>query len=554
MLRKVVLGLAVTAVLAAGMVVFRQRSAGVHPALSGADDPARSDDLLADLPNLDPTTWVRRHLPEATSPGFNLMLYRRRVPMIIDMNGRIVHGWPEVHAVGRVRLNRDGRLAVIGTDNLVKEYDWEGNLTWQHRMPGKDDFPHHDLIQLANDNYLIVVRDARTYGDYLQEVERGGSVVWEWRSFDHRQVFPDWKPKSKDPTHVNSVYELPPNPWFDSGDERFRPGNILVSARTLDTIFIIDRAAGEVVWQYTGDLDFQHEASMIGEGMPGEGLILVFDNGFHSRDRYRRSIVQAIDPTTNEVVWDYRSQYLFSSVGGTAHILPGGNKLICSSQGGRAFELSAEGDIVWEWTPPFLPMRLERLSYDHCPQLAELSVADPIEVRPMDDRPFVDIDLYKLGLVNDTERRDVGGRERRVMSWNTGCRELVIPPDATLKVDFGIDEAHLRRRSVTGRFRLTIASEGPPETLLDVTMDSASDRLWRRHRFSLDELAYQSVEMCIATDADGEIADLGPFVAWGVPVISSSTQRPTLKAREERITDQERKLREQQLEALGYVN
>jgi len=554
MLKKVVLGLVVAAVLVAGMVVLRQRSVSVHPAVSGADDPAWSDDLLADLPNLDPTTWVRRHLPEATSPGFNLVLYRRRVPMIIDMNGRIVHSWPGARAVGRVRLNRDGRLAVISTDNLVKEYDWEGNLTWQHRLPGKGDFPHHDLIQLGNDNYLIVVRDGATYADYLQEVDPDLGVVWEWRSFDHRQVFPDWKPKSEDPTHFNSVAELPPNRWYDSGDERFRPGNILVSARTLDTIFIIDRTSGEVAWQYTGDLDFQHEATMIGEGMPGEGLILVFDNGFHSRDRYRRSIVQAIDPNTNEVVWDYGSEYLFSSVGGTAHILPGGNRLICSSQGGRAFEVTPDGDIVWEWTPPFLPMRLERVSYDHCPQLAEMSVADPIEVRPTDDRPFVDIDLYKLGLVNDTERRDVGGKERRVMSWNTGCRKLVIPPDATLKVDFGIDEAQLRRRSVTGRFRLTIASGGPPETLLDVMMDSASDKLWRRQTFALDELAYHGVEMCIATDAEGEAEASVELFLWGVPVISSSTQRPTLKAREERITDQERKLRDQQLEALGYVN
>jgi len=554
MLKKVMLGLVVAAVMAAGMVALRQRSAGVHPAVSGAGDPARSDDLLADLKNLDPTTWVRRHLPEATSPGFNLVLYRRRVPMIIDMNGRIVHSWPEVRAVGRVRLSRDGRLAVISTDNLVKEYDWEGNLTWQHRLPGDGDFPHHDLIQLANDNHLIVARDAATYADYLQEVDPDLGVVWEWRSFNHRREFPDWRPKSKDPAHFNSVVELPPNHWYDSGDERFRPGNILVSARTLNTIFIIDRSSGEVVWQYTGDLDFQHEASMIADGMEGEGLILVFNNGFKNRNRYRRSIVQAIDPMTNEVVWDYGSQYFFSSVGGTAHILPGGNRLICSSQGGRAYELNAGGEIVWEWTPPFLPMRLERLSYDHCPQLAELSVADPIEVRPIDDRPFVDIDLYKLGLVNDTERRDVGGRERRVMSWNTGCRELVIPPDATLKVGFGIDETKLGRRSVTGRFRLTIASGGPPETLLDVMMDSASDNLWQRKTFPVDELAYQSVEMCLATDAEGEAEAPVELFLWGVPVISSSTQRPALKAREDRITDQERKLRDQQLEALGYVN
>jgi hypothetical protein len=476
------------------------------------------------------------------------------VPLILDMNGHIVHRWPEVRAVGRVRLTPDGRLVVIGTDNLVKEYDWDGRLTWQHQLSGSGDFPHHDLIQLVNGNYLIVARDAKTHADYLQEVDTEAGIVWEWRSFDHRQVFPDWNPNSKDPTHINSVHELPSNRWFDSGDERFRPGNILVSARTIDTIFIIDRSNGEVVWQYTGGLDYQHEASMIARGLPEEGLILVFDNGFHSRDRYRRSIVRTIDPTTNGVVRNFESQYLFSSVGGTAHMLPGGNMLICSSQGGRAFEVDAGGDIVWEWTPPFLPMRLERLSYDHCPQLAELPVADAVEIRPTDDRPFIDIDLYKLGLVNDTERRDVAGRVRRVMSWNNGCRELVIPPDATLNVQFGLDESQLSGRAGAVRFRLTIESQGPAEILLDEKVDSASSPRWRKEVFSLSGLAYENIEMCIATEGEGDLVDLGSLAVWNQPIISSATQRPTLKPREERITEEERKLRDQQLEALGYVN
>jgi len=555
MVRRVALWLVLAALVAAGLVILVQRSVEDRHAPSDVEKSARPDDLLADLTDLDPTTWIRRHLPEGTSPGFNLVLYRRRVPLIIDMNGRIVHAWPEVRAVGRVRLSRDGRLAVIGTDNLVKEYDWEGNLTWQYRLPGKGDFPHHDLIELANGNYLVVARDAKTHADYLQEVGPDRGVVWEWRSIDHHRVFPDWNPKSRDSTHINSVYELPANRWFDSGDERFRPGNILVSARTLDTIFIIDRISDEIVWQYTGDLDYQHEANMIGEGDHREGLVLVFNNGFHSRDRYRRSIVQAIDPITKEVMWDYGSEYLFSSVGGTAHTLPGGNLLVCSSQGARAFEVDSKGDIVWEWTPPFLPMRLERLSYDHCPQLARLPIPEAVEVSPNDDRPFIDIDLYKLGLVNDTERRDINGRDRKVMSWNTGCRKLVIPPDATLKIDFGIDESLLGDQSVRARFHLTITIDGRPKTLLDETIDAVSDTLWQRKTFALDELAYKSVEMCIAIDdADGNGMDLEQIAVWGAPVISSSTQRPTLKATEERITAEERKLRDQQLEALGYVN
>ena len=59
------------------------------------------------------------------------------------------------------------------------------------------------------------------------------------------------------------MYELPPNRWFDAGDERFRPGNILVSARNLNAIFIIDKTSGEVVWRYSDGLDYQHEAIMV---------------------------------------------------------------------------------------------------------------------------------------------------------------------------------------------------------------------------------------------------------------------------------------------------
>ena len=50
--------------------------------------------------------------------------------------------------------------------------------------------------------------------------------------------FPDRDRRYPDPTHINSVFELTDNRWFDAGDGRFRPGNVLVSARNLNAIFI----------------------------------------------------------------------------------------------------------------------------------------------------------------------------------------------------------------------------------------------------------------------------------------------------------------------------
>ena len=120
------------------------------------------------------------------------------------------------------------------------------------RLPRAEDLPHHDFAKLANGNVLVLAQEVETRSDYLQEVDRRGRVVWEWWPRDHLdEHFPDRDRRYPDPTHTNSVFELPENRWFDAGDDRFRPGNILVSARNLNAIFIIERSTGEIVWTHT---------------------------------------------------------------------------------------------------------------------------------------------------------------------------------------------------------------------------------------------------------------------------------------------------------------
>ncbi len=553
--RRTAIFIAVAAVITIVLVLMRDQTERRREAeLVAIEEAIEPDERLLGLPDLDPTSWVRQYRPELSAGGYNLVLYGRRVPMIIDMNSRIVHMWPDVRAVARIRLNRDGTLAVIGTDNLIKEYDWEGTPRWFYRLPIDDDFPHHDLIWLANGNYLVLARHDETQTGYLQEVDRKGRVVWEWRSLDHIDDFPTWDRERKDPTHFNSIHELPPNPWFDGGDERFRPGNILVSARHLDMIFIIDKQSSEVVWKYSEGLDYQHEASMVPKGEPGAGRVLLFNNGRHDLHGYRRSLVQAIDPAANEVVWKYGSRFFFSSVAGTAQMLPGANIFIASSHGGRVFEITASGEIAWEWVPPYLPMRPERLPYDYCPQLAGLSRPVETEVRVRgDSRPFVDIDLYRFALPEDFTTRTVAGQPRRLLREDNDCRELLIPPGAAMWVEFGIDEERLHGRWIEAHFRLTVdAGDGPPETLLDRSLTPESKSPWRGRNLQLGRFAYKRVTICVATEAQGEMENPLDMVAWGNPRISSRVQRP-FKEEPVIITEQERRLRAQQLRALGYI-
>jgi hypothetical protein len=561
MLKRLLIVMAAAALVTAVTLHLRAR-AELKRALATvvAEDEEALDDLhldLEDLDGLDPQSWVRQYRPQASAGGYTLVLYERRVPMIIDMNGRVVHTWPRVRAVGRARLNRDGSLAVIGTDNLVKEYDWEGRLRWFHRLAVEGDFPHHDLIRLANGNYLVLARENRqTQTCYLEEVDRRRGVVWRWRSADHADDFPSWNIERNDPTHFNSIHELPPNRHFDAGDERFRPGNILVSARHLNTIFIVDRDNGDVVWQYSAGLDYQHEASMWAAGEAEDGVIVLFNNGRHNLNGYRRSLVQAVEPTTGEVVWQYGSRFFFSSIAGTVQTLPGGNYAVTSSHGGRIFELTPDKRIVWEWVPPYLPMRPERLASDHCPQLVSLDRPEEIEVGiGANTRPYIDIDLYSFALWEDYRTQTVAGHQRRLLREPNACRELLIPPGARMWVEFGIREERVKGRQLRANFQLSIRRQDEEAVvLLDRTLTPESESPWRGRWIRLAGYGYQPVHVCVSTEVSGETDNPYDMVAWSSPLVRSSVHHPYQDRDEHAVSERERKLREQQLRALGYVN
>jgi len=111
----------------------------------------------------------------------------------------------------------------------------------------------------------------------------------------------------------------------------------------------------------------QHHAHMIPAGLPGEGNILVLDNGGRSGyggsggyPRYIRKYSRVIEfnPLTLEVVWQYGAEggdeMFFSPNMGSAQRLPNGNTLITDGANGRVFEVTPDKDIVWEFIPPII--------------------------------------------------------------------------------------------------------------------------------------------------------------------------------------------------------
>lgn len=114
----------------------------------------------------------------------------------------------------------------------------------------------------------------------------------------------------------------------------------------------------------------QHSAHWIAEGLPGEGNMLVFNNGMRRPDgsyssadevelpvnddgTYQKEEYVAYEPF--EATWRYGSpeNSAFSSmlISGCQR-LPNGNTFICSGNQGILFEVTPVGDIVWQYKHP----------------------------------------------------------------------------------------------------------------------------------------------------------------------------------------------------------
>ena len=339
---------------------------------------------------------------------------------LIDIAGNPVNTWPHTGfpaemidpAVnggrkGHVLLQREPDTFF---NEAVVEMDWDGNVVWEwgDRAPGGKARQNHDLCRLANGNTMMIskreytvpeLHDAEFTDQPIYEVAPGGDIVWEWVPHRHldglgideeRRSVLFSKSKVRPRAYlfvVNDMQPLGPNRWYDGGDSRFHPDNVMIDSREGNFIAIVEKATGEIVWRMGPDYpaaydlsrrDFngecprpvdsisgQHDAHMIPPGLPGAGNVLVFDNDgpaglpqFYQKT-FPGSRILEIDPVAREIVWQYDASRsgmpfwaFYSSFISSARRLPNGNTLICEGMHGRFFQVTREGEIVWEFVNP----------------------------------------------------------------------------------------------------------------------------------------------------------------------------------------------------------
>ncbi len=335
---------------------------------------------------------VTVYKPDKFYKGYTLYNSRQREEAtLIDMKGYIVHRWsyPQGFTWHYTELLPNGHiLAIIKEDynnhigGILLELDWESNLVWKMNIAC-----HHDFATLDNGNILVLCReyvnnDAIYPGilksDCYLEVTPDKKIVWEWHADQHALELKDfvditfpirrpllrrntnkYPPNPYDWAHTNTVEVLPDNPLAEK-DKRFKKGNIIFSMRNIDTIGIIDRESGKVIWAWgPGVLDKQHIPTLL-----ENGNILIYDNGSGRRN----TKILELDPLKEKIVWEYKAnppESFFSNTQGSSQRLPNGNTFIADSNNGRLFEVTPDGEIVWEYMNPDLhsngkPMALYR--------------------------------------------------------------------------------------------------------------------------------------------------------------------------------------------------
>lgn len=306
--------------------------------------------------------------------------------LLIDMNGREVQLWaglggfpnkilPGGYVMGTTGT-RPGKKAYQDQIDLV-QVDWDGNIVWKfdktELIADGDKDPvymarqHHDyqregstvgyyypggepktdsgntLILTHENLYNHDISDKRLIDDKIIEVDWEGNILWSWRASDHfDQLGFDEAAKNAlfrnpclqgeaggDWMHINSMSVLGENKWYDQGDERFHPDNLIIDARNANILAIISKETGDIVWRVGPDFNEneatkklgwiigQHHLHLIPKGLPGEGNLLVFDNGGeggygtpnpgaltgvnNARRDYSR--VLEFNPITLEIVW-----------------------------------------------------------------------------------------------------------------------------------------------------------------------------------------------------------------------------------------------------------
>ncbi|MBN1280391.1 MAG: aryl-sulfate sulfotransferase [Candidatus Thermoplasmatota archaeon] len=337
-----------------------------------------------------------------------------------------------VRWLGEGTILRSIRVGASGTGGAgggVQKVLWDGTITWDFRYNNDGVLSHHDILPLPNGNVLMIAWEIKTrqeainqgripeywaynslWPDHVIEVQptgiTSGEIVWEWHVWDHLiQDYDSEKPNygvvADHPELININYGGSGYDWLHTNSIDYNEAldQILLSVNSFNEIWVIDHSTttqeaaghsggnsgkgGDLLYRWGNPQAYnrgepvdqqlfgQHDATWIDPGLPGEGHILIFNNGVNRPGTHYSSVDEIIPPVDQNgsyalaagsaygpetYTWRYTGTPVTSfyalRVSGAERLL-NGNTLICDGFHGTFFEVTPAGSTVWQYINPY---------------------------------------------------------------------------------------------------------------------------------------------------------------------------------------------------------
>ena len=360
---------------------------------------------------------------------------------LLDTNGNIVKSWtfPSTAKTGYSTYMLPGgtllrTVARMGNSfqggpicGEVQKVDWNGNVVWDYIYSTANYCSHHDVCAMPNGNVLLIAYERKTaaeasaagcsqsieiWPDKIVEVQptgaTTGTVVWEWRAWDHlvqnvNSSKANYYPSIVDHPELLNINYNTQKDWMHMNGVDYNPilDQIAFSSHNLNEWYIIDHSTttaeaashsggnsgkgGDILYRWghpvnysatgTSILNVTHDAHWIPEGVPNTGRLVGFNNRGVSNNQ---SSVDQID--IPRVGYNYShtagTAYLpstytsrlacngYSSNMGNSQQLPNGNQLVCVATSGLIYEVDPAGVTIW--SKQLLGSVPQSFRYDTC--------------------------------------------------------------------------------------------------------------------------------------------------------------------------------------------
>jgi hypothetical protein len=318
-----------------------------------------------------------------------------------------------------------------GSGGRLEKYDWNNNLLWSWELNTTTQLQHHDVEPMPNGNILVLSwekrmaaaaiangRDTSILGnalwpEHILEIQPLGAdsavIVWEWKMWNHLiQDYDSAKinygvvadhPELIDINYIGAGTGSADMAHFNAIRYNAALDQILVCSRFYCEFWILDHSTttleasghtggvrgkgGDILYRWGNPESYRrgilsdrkffgpHDARWIEAGNPGEGNILIFNNG---RNRpggdYStvEEVIPAIDvngnypsPPPNQPyspdssLWIYSApvpaDFYSTNISGAQRLI-NGNTLICEGTTGNFFEVDSPGNIHWNYLSP----------------------------------------------------------------------------------------------------------------------------------------------------------------------------------------------------------